>query len=258
VIVPEGAKGEDLAAARLDQIIPVLDAALARTNGQGKRAADILAHLGWAHWLNQKLAYREFGDAAEKDLREALRLDPSNVFANAMVGNWLMQTGGSTDEALAHFRTAVAQNKERPFVRAMQLPQLIYSHEAETRIELMRVANEMRRNSEPLDARQRNGILNAYSPTMNSDAELHQSLSAIPPEDAWATYLWVDHDRGDDSGDYRRVRHDFIHAEILELEGKRQDALAAFQNLRGELKEQRFSGRMVTHVETAITRLSTP
>ena len=38
----------------LDQIIAVLDAALAKTNGQGPRAADILAHLGWAHWLNQK------------------------------------------------------------------------------------------------------------------------------------------------------------------------------------------------------------
>jgi tetratricopeptide (TPR) repeat protein len=204
------------------------------------------------------MAYREFGDAAEKDLREALRLDPSNVFANAMLGNWLMQTGGSTEEAIAHFRTAVAQNSERPFVRKMQLAQLISSQEPEIRTELMRVANEMRRNGEPLDSRQRNGILNASNPTINSEAEVRQSLSAIPPEDAWATYLWVDHDRGDDTGDYRRMRQDYIHAEILELEGKRQEALAAFEKLRGELKQRGFNGRIVSHVETALKRLSTP
>ncbi len=114
VVAAEGAKVEDLAGAPLAEIMPVLDAGLARTNGQGPRAADILAHMGWAHWLNQKLAEREFGPAAERDLRQALAVDSSNVFAHAMLGNWMMQTGGRTEEALQHFRIAGKLNKERP------------------------------------------------------------------------------------------------------------------------------------------------
>src|SRR5262249_3355930 len=78
VVAPEGGNAESVAGTRLDSIMPVLDAGLARTDGKGGRAADILAHLGWAHWLNQKLAEREFGPAAERDLRRALQIDPSN------------------------------------------------------------------------------------------------------------------------------------------------------------------------------------
>ncbi len=93
VLAAEGQKSEDLAAPRLRQILSTLEAGLARTNGQGTSAADILAHLGWAHWLNQKIAYQEFGSAAEQGMRKALTLEPSSVYANAMLGNWLLQTG---------------------------------------------------------------------------------------------------------------------------------------------------------------------
>jgi tetratricopeptide (TPR) repeat protein len=259
VLVPEGAKAEELAGAPLDQMMPVLDAALARTGGQGPRAANILAHLGWAHWLNQKLAQREFGPAAERDLRQALRLDPTNVFANAMMGNWMMQNRGSTEEALQHFRVAVAQNKERPLVRRMQVGVLVYPRDAEARSELIRVVNEMRRNGEALDAGQRRRILTTYDPVVNTAGELQQTLSAVPPADAWATYLWLDDQKADGhDAEWQHMRRDFIHAGILELEGKRQEALAAFQELRGALKQRGFTGRMATHVDTAITRLTSP
>ncbi|WP_263382587.1 hypothetical protein [Granulicella arctica] len=52
-----------IAAAELDEAIGILDAGLAR----GRRPADIEAHLGWAHWLNQHIAEREFGPIAEQD-----------------------------------------------------------------------------------------------------------------------------------------------------------------------------------------------
>ena len=256
VIAPDGAKAEDLAGAPLAEIMPLLDAGLARTKGQGPRAADILAHSGWAHWLNQHLAQREFGPAAERDLRQALRVDPSNVFAHAMLGNWLMQTGGRTEEALRHFRIAAEQNKERPLVRRMQLGVMIYPRDPETRVALIQVANEMRRNREPIDDRQRRRILTAYSPTVNSAGELKETLSAVPPGDAWATYLWLDEPKTD--ADDQQVQHDFIHASILEIEGKRQEALTAFERLRGELKRRGYNGRIATHVESATARLSTP
>jgi hypothetical protein len=257
VAAPEGGKAEDVAAGLLAEIAPVLDAGLARTNGQGPRAADILAHMGWLHWLNQHIAYREFGPAAERDLRQALRVDPSNVYAHGMLANWMMQTGHRTEEALDHFRIAIESNKARPFVRRLQLGAMIYPRNTETRVALIRVANEMRRNGESLEEGQRRRILTAYNPTVNSAEELTQTLSAVPPADAWATWLWLSEPAVDGTGrEGQRLQRDFIQANILEIGGKRQEALAAFEKLRSELKQGGYNGRIVTHVEHAITRLS--
>ena len=258
VVAPEGGKAEDLAGALIGEIMPVLDAGLARSNRQRPRAADILAHIGWAHWLNQHLAHREFGPAAERDLRHALQIDSSNVFAHAMLGNWMMQTGGRIEEALQHFRIAGEGNRARPFVRRLQLGVMVYPRDPETRVALIRVVNEMRRNGEPIDDRQKRRVLGAYNPTVNSAEELSTTLSAVPPSDALATYVWLDPPGTNRSDlDYQRIQHDFIHASILEIERKRQEALAAFQTLRTELKRRGYDGRIVNHVDRAITRLST-
>jgi hypothetical protein len=48
-LAPEGQKPEEVAAPHLVQLKGVLEAGLARTTGKDMRAADILAHLGWAH-----------------------------------------------------------------------------------------------------------------------------------------------------------------------------------------------------------------
>jgi tetratricopeptide (TPR) repeat protein len=257
VVAPEGGNAENLAGTLLDEIMPVLDAGLAKANGQRPRAADILAHIGWGHWLNQKLAQREFGSAAERDLRQALQIDPSNIFAHAMLGNWIMQTGGRTEEALMHFRMAVESNKARPLVRRLQLGVLVYPRDRETRLALVRLANEIRRNREPIDDRERSRILAAYDPTVNSVEELSETLSAVPPDEAWATYLWLDtRSNQGDASDHKRLQHDFIHASILEIEHNNDDALKAFEKLRSELKRQGYDGRIVTHVDNAIMRLS--
>jgi hypothetical protein len=241
----------------MDEIMPVLDAGLARAQGHLPRRADILAHIGWGHWLNQTLAQREFGPAAERDLRQALQIDPSNVFAHAMLGNWIMQTGGVTAEALRHFRKAVESKKARPFVRSLQLGVLVYPRDSETRLALIRLANEMRRNGESLDDRDRSRILAAYDPTVNSAGELSETLSAVPPNEAWATYLWLDTGIDGDHSEHTRLQRDFIQASILETERNRDDALRAFEKLRVQLKQRGYVGRITTYVDDAIKRLST-
>jgi len=257
VTVVEGRKLEDLAAALLDEITPVLDAGLARTTAPPSRGADILAHIGWGRWLNYKLADRGEPGAAERDLRQALVTDPSNVFAHAMLGNWMTQNGGQTEEALRHLRIAGEQNRERPFVRSLQLGAMIYPRDGETRLELIRVVNDMRRNGEPLDSGDRRRILTSYNPTVNSAEEIKATLSAVPPADAWATYLWLDEPmKSTGDVEYQRLRHDFVQAGLLEIEGKREAALAAFESLQGELKRRKYNGRIVSHVDTAIKRLA--
>src|SRR6201999_2216636 len=100
-IVPEGQNAAGAAGPQLDQLFAILDAALGKR--KAAQAADVEAHLGWAHWLNQHIAEREFGPIAEHDLRAALALDPTNVYANAMLGNWMLQNGGNFAEAGAPF-----------------------------------------------------------------------------------------------------------------------------------------------------------
>src|ERR1035438_8126362 len=88
ITLPEGQNPAEVAGPALDQILMILDAGLTRT--KGSETADIRAHIGWAHWLNQHIAEREFGSDAEQNLRAALASDPSNVYANSMFGDWLL------------------------------------------------------------------------------------------------------------------------------------------------------------------------
>ncbi len=143
VLGRDGASSADAAGPQLDEIMPVLESGLARS--KGSRAADVQAHLGWAHWLNWHIAEREFGPAAEKNLRAALALDPSNVYANAMLGNWMLQNNGNFQEAIGHFGTAVATGKARPLVREMQVGGLLHDEVRGARAELVKAVNDMRK-----------------------------------------------------------------------------------------------------------------
>ena len=78
-------------------------------------------------------------------------------------------------------------------------------------------------------------------------------LTAVPPGDAWATYLWLYGPKPPGSTfDSQRAKHDYIHASILEIEGKHPEALAAFHALRGELKLRGYGGRITTNADMAI------
>jgi tetratricopeptide (TPR) repeat protein len=256
VVTPKGQKTEDLAGPPLAEITSVLDAGLARTNGRGPRAADILAHLGWAHWLKEKFTYKEFG-TAERGLRRALTVDPSNVFANAMLGNWLLQTDGSLEEALHCFDVALKTNQQRPLVREMQLGGMIYNDDPGVRQAAIRAVNQMRINGEPIEEYARSRILSSYDPTVNSYDELKETLSAVPPDEAWATFLWLDKNEANGrDARVKRVRREFIQAIIMEIAGKSGEALAAFRQLDPELKSLGLNGRIADHVAGAIKRLS--
>ena len=253
VTIAEGQKAEDIAGPPLSEIIGVLEAALARAGGRGPRAGDILAHLGWAHWLNQHLAYKEFGPAAERALRQALAVDPTNVFAHAMLGNWLLQNNGDTAEAFRHFDAAEKTKQQRPLLRQMQLGGMIYNRDPGIPAAVMRVVNQMRINGETIPERHRSRVMTYFRPG-NSD-ELQEMLSAVPPNDAWATFLWLDGPSKGDEMKYEGFRREFIHARVLELDGKTAEALALLTELDQKMRSARFTGRFLDDVAGASKRL---
>ena len=249
-IAPEGQDTSTTAVAQLDQIMPILDGGLARS--KGSQAADVQAHIGWAHWLNEKIAEREFGAAAEQNLRAALKLDPHNVYANAMLGNWILQNDGDFGEAMHDFDVAAATGKVRPFVRQFELGGLRYLDKKGARAAQVRVANDMRKNGEPLDDEYKSRILSfCFDPIVTDRGELTEALSAVPPDEAWKTYLWLDDNPHQE--DHIMV-HEFIRANLLEVSGDKAGSLAKFRTLQQELKNA--DGSMKSSVDAAVTRLS--
>jgi tetratricopeptide (TPR) repeat protein len=253
VLMREGQNASDIAGPELDEMMAVLDSGLARTKGM--QLADVQAHIGWAHWLNQHIAEREFGNAAEQNFRAALATDPTNVYANAMLGNWELQNAGNFDEAIQHFNIALKTGKVRPFVRSLQLGGMIHLERKGARREAVEAANDMRKAGEFLDPQIKSRIVGfCFDPVVTEHDELSESLTAAAPEEVWQTYLWLD-DAPVVSQDRARV-HDFINANLLEIAGKRQDSLAKYRELQQQLKGG--GGEMKDSVNAAVARLSHP
>jgi tetratricopeptide (TPR) repeat protein len=242
------------AASALDPIFITLSAGLAHATGS--RAADIQSHLGWAHWLNQRIAEREFGPAAVQNFRAALALDPRNVYANAMLGNWALQNGGSLPDAIQHFNTAVAGGRARPLVRRLQLAGLTGRDAPGARAAVLQAANDMRAHGEPLDPDAQHRILNfCCDPALNSHAQLVESLSAVPASDAWLTYLWLDSAPSTpDDARIQSLQHAFVQANLAEIAGRNQQALAQYRQLRSQLAQQ--PGSLLDAVNASIARLA--
>lgn len=253
VSVPDDQSPATVAAPELDEILTTLEAGLSRSKGD--RAADVQAHLGWAHWLNQQIADREFGSAAEQDFRAALATDPQNVYANAMLGSWILLHGRDVAEARRHFDTAVSTGKARPFVRSLEIGGLLSSDVPGARAGLMKTANDMRRNGEPLDSDARRRILTFCCDALNTHEEITESLSAVQTADTWQTYLWLDEALAQDA-DTRtlNLKRSFIQASLLEVGGQTQPALLQFRSLQAQLADR--PGSLLDAANAGIARLS--
>lgn len=239
------------AAAKLDEIFPVLDAALVRATGS--RKADIQAHIGWAHWLNQKIAEREFGPAARQNLDAALAIDPANVYANAMLGNILLQTSDDTKTALAHFQAAENTGKARPLVRAMELGAMIGDDDPSVRAATVRIVNAMRKNNEPMDEDRWFSIFGyCYDPIVTSRGDLAECLSAVSEEESWATYQQVAAHLS--ANQLSPLTGDYVYASLLEVSGKKPQALERFRALQQQLKDSHSMLR--ERVDEAVKGLS--
>jgi hypothetical protein len=135
----------------------------------------------------------------------------------------------------------------------MQLGALVYLDQPGSRAEQVKIANEMRKGGEPLDEEDKSRILSfCFDPSTTDRKELAESLSAVPPDEAWQTYLWLDDNAPND--DRHSMVREFIQANLLEVSGKRTDALEKYRSLQKELKNE--SGSMKDSVNAAIVRLS--
>ena len=168
-----------------NRVVPALDRGVA--NSSGVRKADLLAHIGWANFLQLRSGT---SDDIETRYRDALESDPANPFAHAMLGHWLIANGNHLKEAQQHFAAAVKSGRERPIVRKLQIAALEWVSEDEEKTELIRVCNEMRKNNELLSEEERIQVL-SNTDFLYRNMPFSQLARILPADEQSATYRWL-------------------------------------------------------------------
>ncbi|HEY0856908.1 MAG TPA: toll/interleukin-1 receptor domain-containing protein [Albitalea sp.] len=236
----------------VDRVLPSLaeGAALA---GDGPRAADLRAHMGWAEFLRGRDGAAPVNPVAH--YRKALTHDAGNVYAHAMWGHHVMATRGSIDEAREHFAAALAAGRERAFVRRFQLSAMLFHQEPPTgRAEALRIATEMRRAGETMDTSMRDRLWsNVYLEVfMNRQAPEALKL-ALRDAGAPNTFRWLYPD-AQVRPDRKRLWR-FLLASVEEAAGEKRAARARFDALREELQREGATGSMLDGTLAALERL---
>jgi hypothetical protein len=120
-----------------------------------------------------------------------------------------------------------------------------------SRAQQIKIANAMRKGGEPLDDRNKERLVSFCFAPSNTSLELKEALAAVPPDEAWQTYLWLDGEPKDDS---HREEHAFIQASLLEIAGKRSESLQSFRSLQKDLKTK--PGSLKDAVDLSVKRLA--
>ncbi len=238
--------------ATVDMLVPVLSRGVVAA--EGPRKADLLAHLGWADFLRWRDGQRSL-EPGER-YRQALAVDSQNLYAHAMLAHWILWNGGNLEDANRHFATALRSGRERPYVRRLQLAALANMPEGTGDLELLRVANDMRKGNEPMDPDGRDRIWNTYysrfvsSPTEDS---IDQLFAAVPPAEQVATYRWVF--QNTEYVESKGFLYEYQLARLQDVAGQQVEALATYRSVRSKLTPDAIY-RIRRRVDSAIVRLT--
>jgi tetratricopeptide (TPR) repeat protein len=236
-----------------DKVQPTLaECAVSR---DARRAADCLAHLGWADFLRSREGVG--GLDPSQQYRRAIALDPDNVYAHALWGFHVLASGGGLAEAQAHFAKALAGGRAHAYVRQMQMAGLLYRHDPDFETEAVRVASEMRAGGEavpsgPSDAGLTGRLWNVYYDRLVNGERTEPFLAALSPGDHLATFLWLFPE--DAIVPDKRDLHLYMLARFQEESGQRAEALTRLHALQVGLAGE--GGPLVDATTAAIRRLS--
>jgi hypothetical protein len=242
----EGEKWSDIS----EKVEPVLSRGVSSTK-DSQRSADLLAHVGWAYFLRSRDGV--FGLDPAGAYAKAAAQDKNNPYAEAMWGHWILWNHGKLSEALQHFSSALASGRQRDFVRKLQFAALENCPNGGCDAEIIRVANEIRKENGKIDADTVHRIYsNYYGRVFSPNPSANQFLNAIPPEEHLATFHWL-FDGLDLDESESLLRSGYL-ASIEEAAGKREEALANYRGLRA--KVPMHSGPLSDAIDGGIKRLS--
>lgn len=249
--------GADSFTSIADRTHPVL-ARCAQSPGK-ERAADCLAHMGWADFLRGRDGARPYDPVAR--YREALALDPGNVYAHAMWGFDINRTHGPVALAREHTAAALASGRIRAWVRHLQIAGLLWRRDDEGEGELVRVANDMRTRDaalqhDPVIMPDRWRVWAIYTARLIRETD-DAFTRILPPTDHLATFQWLF--PLEEVAEDKRRQYAFLLAGFQERAGARDTALRTYRELRDTLARDGslvHGGPLPDRTVAAVARLS--
>ncbi|MDQ3699270.1 MAG: hypothetical protein M3373_14795 [Gemmatimonadota bacterium] len=220
-----GSDDQDLAslARRLQNVVST-----GAAEATGTYRADLLAHIGWANFLIDRYGALDLDRRAALD--SALAIDSANVYAHSMHGFLAAWRPADIPRARSHFTRALASGRERPYVRDLQVTAYINARSAESWANLLRVADEMRREGAELGPGGVAELRTIYHSGLFSSDERDSVVHAIPPAAHVALIQWVFADELARRGAY----YDELTLALAIFEeraGRPDQALAAYREL---------------------------
>ena len=230
--------------------LTVIDAAL--PSATGARRADLLAHTGWATFLLRRDGDSRLNPA--DTYQEALKVDPSNPYANAMLAHWVLLQDDDVPRAVKLFETAAQSRRALDAVRVLQWSGYDNTRTAEADAERVRLADTMRRGSETLSATQAQALWAPYYFAMSAsrDKERQSLLDALAPDDHISLLNWAfeEYAAKDDS---RRKTITYYVALLDAKAGRTDHGLTSLRALNDELA--RNPGSLRDAVQAALKQL---
>ena len=242
----ENEKFSDIA----EKLEPVLTRGLTSTKDL-QRSADLLAHTGWSYFLRSREGV--FGLDPAGVYSKAAAQDKNNPYAEAMWGHWILWNHGKLNEASQHFSAALDSGRQRDFVRHLQFAALFNCPNDDCAEEIIRAANEVRKEHGTVDPDAVNRIFSTYyGKIFSSSPASIRFQAAVPAADHVATFRWL-FDRLDFDEPKSLLRTCNL-AKLQEAAGQRVEALENYRAVRA--KTPKHSGPLSDAADGGIKRLS--
>jgi len=256
----------------VNRTLPVLSRGA--SGAKSERLANLLAHMGWAEYLRERAGIGGLQPA--QYYRQALEVDPGNIYGHAMWGFEILRKRGSVAavaEAKQHFSAALESRREREYLRYLQISALLQTYtnvwieDPEREKEAIRVANEMRINGETRPKGWGPGsfkskLWSIYHFDVVTDDRLAPLLAALPPVEHLALFRWLfpEDDLLEGDGAPSLFNFLFVLAQLQEQGGDRAGALASYHRLLSEFANKGYNSsratKIVSDANAAIKRLS--
>ncbi|MEO8151240.1 MAG: hypothetical protein ABI723_26650 [Bacteroidia bacterium] len=207
------------------RLLPILYHAANETKGQ--EAADILAHIGWANYL-QRFEVSSHLKIAEL-FQEAVNKDTLNAYAHAMWGFWLMKqerAGENLKNAAVHFDDALRGKRDTVFVRLLQLWAFQQYDDPASKGQLFIAINNMRINNESISPDMKERIVDRAYNYYSRDA-IESISKKLSPADHLKTFLYLTNRMDFSDHPYRK----FSLAQLTEEAGDIPKALSIYQSM---------------------------
>ena len=244
ISVPQG----QTFASVVDKVLPALHRGALEASGA--RVGDMYAHVGWGYFLKRRDGQSALDPAPW--YAKALESDPANPYAHAFSGHWKMWSNAPVDAAMGEFTKAVAANRERPFVRGVQVSALLNRSGVDARVELVRVANDMRKNGEPIDGRLLRELRTVYHAALSDTPLGERLIGALPPAEQLALVDMVKAGSSPAAGSDDSL--DVARALLEEAAGQPASAVKAWRAVRANQVEA--TSPLARRADAAIRRLS--